>query len=202
MTGNLTLGSGGAVGLFSRSGGAMSVTGNLVVNGNATLLLDGTTGSVATTFGGGLSRNSPGTLVVVPQTGNLSTSEAVYFTNNPNNILGPWAVVQASGTNTAGDYLTATATTLSGSTYYQLATVSGSNYSMNFSQSTNSTTLENVTTATTLTGNTTVNALKTSGTTTLTGQTLTMYSGGNDFQRRSRSMEERWPSVPAWGPRL
>ena len=186
VTGNLTLGTnnsgGGGIALFSRSGGAMSVTGNLVVDGNATLLLDGTTGTVATIFGG-FNRNSPGTLVVVPQTGNLSTSEAVLFTTAPgltHNILGPGEVVEASGSNTVGDYLSTTATTLGGHAYYQLTTLSASNYDTNFSQPSN-TVLENVTTATTLTGNTTVYVMKTSGTTTLTGQTLWVYSGGMIF---------------------
>lgn len=187
VTGNLTLGtnsgSGGGMALFSRSGGAMSVTGNLVVDGNATLLLDGTTGTVATTFGGGLSWNGLGTLVVVPETGNLSASEAVFFTTPPaltHNILGPFAVVQASGSNTAGDYLATTATTLNGHTYYQLATLSGSNYNTNFSQS-GSGVLENATAATTLTSNWSVYAMKSSGTTTLTGETLTVCSGGMIF---------------------
>ena len=99
----------------------MTVSGNLVVDGNATLLLDGTTGTVATTFGGVLRRTSPGTLVVVPVTGNLNTSEAVLFASNPE--IGSWAVVQASGgTNTSGDYLTTTATKIGGTTYYQLTT--------------------------------------------------------------------------------
>ena len=115
----------------------------------------------------------------MPQAGNLSGSEAVYFTNNPGSILGPWAVVQASGTSTVGDYLTTTATTLGGHTYYQLTTL-GSNYDLNFSQSGNSV-YENATAATTLTSNWSVYVMKTSSSTMLTGQTLTVASGGMLF---------------------
>ena len=110
VTGSVTLGSGGGIAELSRSGGSMTVSGGLVIGGNATIVLDGTTGTVATSFGGGLARNAPGTLVVVPYTGNLASSEAVSFGKAPtltNGILGPWAVVTALGSDSSGYYLTA-----------------------------------------------------------------------------------------------
>ena len=98
ITGNVTLGNtlGGGIGTLYRSGGALTVSGSLSVYGNATIILDSTTGNVATSFSK-LGRTSPATLVVVPQTGNLATTEAIYFTSNPgqtSGILGCWAVVQ------------------------------------------------------------------------------------------------------------
>ena len=96
ITGNVTLGNtlGGGIGTLYRSGGALTVSGSLSVYGNATIILDSTTGNVATSFSK-LGRTSPATLVVVPQTGNLATTEAIYFTSNPgqtSGILGCWAV--------------------------------------------------------------------------------------------------------------
>jgi autotransporter-associated beta strand protein len=113
VNGSLTLGGSGGSGTFNRGGGTIAVSGNLIVNGMGNLIVDATDGSVATTFGGTLTRNSPGTLEVVPYTGNLDTSEAVRFTSTPtleNNILGPWAVSQTSGSDTCGNYLTTTGT--------------------------------------------------------------------------------------------
>lgn len=96
------------------------------------------------------------------------------------NIIGPWAVVQASGSNTNGDYLTTTATTLGGQTYHQLVALSGSGWDNNFMSS--GSVVENVTLATALTSNTTVYAMMTSGTTALnSGVTLTVASGGMIF---------------------
>ena len=186
VVGNVTLGisttqATGGIGVLSRSGGVMTVSGNLAILGNAAIILDGTTGNVTTTFSGGLSRTSPGTLVVVPETGNFNTSEALLFgaqVGLTDNIIGAWAVVEASGTNTSGSYLTTTATTLGGHTYYQLTTLSGSNYDTNFSQPTSSV-VENVTLAVSPTGNPVVYAMMTSGTTTLgSSSTLTLNSGG------------------------
>ena len=110
VTGNVVLGNGG-VGTLNRTGGAMTVSGNLTAGGAGTLIVDATDGSVATTFGGTLTRSGTGVLVVVPYTGDLAATESVSFTTNPtlpNGIIGPWAVRQASGTDTTGDYLKTT----------------------------------------------------------------------------------------------
>jgi autotransporter-associated beta strand protein len=169
VTGNVSLGSGGGIAAFSRSGGSMTVTGGLIVGGNATLLLDASTANVATSFGGALSRVSPGTLVVIPNTGNLGTTEAVSFGTAPtrvNGIIGPWAVQQTSGTVTSGDYLTASG--------HNLATFSG--YNSGFSGA-GANSLVNVSSPSSTTG-TTIYAMKVSDTATISSGTLTLSSGG------------------------
>jgi autotransporter-associated beta strand protein len=178
VTGDVTLGSGGGLGTLTRLGGSMSVTGNLNIDGNATVVLDATTANVATTFGGTLKCVSPGTLVVVPQTGNLDTSEAISLAGTPaptltNGILGPWAIREASGTNSAGDYLTIAGT----SSPYRLTTAS---YANGLSGS-SGTSVVNVTGSSTLSSNTSVYAVKFgNGTLTTIGSnnTLTTNSGG------------------------
>ena len=70
VAGNVTIGnSRGNMGLGSLNltGGTMTVSGNLAIDGNATVLLDDTNGSVATSFSGSLVRNGKGTLVIVPE---------------------------------------------------------------------------------------------------------------------------------------
>ena len=180
-TGGITLGSGGGIGALSRSGGSMTVAGGLTVGGNATLLLDSTNASVATSFGGGLTHSGTGTLtgtlVIVPKTGNLDTSEAISFATTPgvtNGIVGPWAVVETSATTTTGDYLTVT-----GSNPYRLTRPNSNAYDANFaSPGVNS--LENVSGGTaTVANNITVYAMKASSTASITsGKTLTLASGG------------------------
>jgi len=175
VTGNVTLGSGGGIGTLSRSGGSFSVSGGLAVAGNATLILDATTGSVATSFGGGLSHSGLGTLVVVPVTGALGAGEAVSFGTNPlpggSTIIGPWAVRETSATNTTGDFLTTT-----GTGPYQLTTATYD--STNFSGATSSS-IVNVSGTPSVTSSITVSAMKVSGTATISsGQTLTLGSGG------------------------
>lgn len=123
VSGNVTLGGNGdAMGDLTRSGGAMSIAGNLWIAGASQLELDGTVANVATRFAG-LSHTVGSTLVIVPQTGNFASSESVSFASAPSlssgtsGILGPWAVLAASGTNSSGDYLTASGGTLEKTSY-------------------------------------------------------------------------------------
>jgi len=118
---SLTLGSGGGLANFTRSGGTMYVNGDLLVGGIATLTLDGRNGSVATSFGHTLTRISSGgapalgLLVIVPYTGDLADTEAVSFGTAPatvNEIVGPWIVGRTSGADTSGDYLTVSSSKL------------------------------------------------------------------------------------------
>ena len=163
---------GGGIGTLYRSGGTLTVSGSLSVYGNATIILDSTTGNVATSFSK-LGRTSPATLVVVPQTGNLATTEAIYFTSNPgqtSGILGCWAVGAASGTDGSGDYLT----TLSTTSGYRLTpcTYTDTNFT-----SPSGTSVESVNGTVNLSGTATVYAMKVGGTLSNTS-TLTLNSGG------------------------
>jgi len=142
ITGDVILGKGG-IGTLSRSGGTMTVTGTgvtgrLVIGGAAAtsgaaiLIVDGTSGSLDTSFRT-LYRDSgsTATLVVVPYTGHLDTTEKVSFATPPNlhipnGIIGPWAVVQSSGSQTSGDYLTISSNQLAAVTNYYSG-LSGSN---------------------------------------------------------------------------
>ena len=137
VTGGMNLGNagtaGGGIGTFTNTGGTLNINGGLVIAGISTFILDDTAGAVTTNFTGSLS-NSNGMLVVVPQNGHLSSSEGVVFHQSPtltNNILGPWAVVQASANDSSGDYLTTTGTgtyALATASYYNgLAGASGTN---------------------------------------------------------------------------
>ena len=171
VTGGVILGSGGGIGTLSRSGGSMTVTGGLTVGGNATIVLDATTANVATSFGGGLSRSGLGTLVVVPYTGNLATSESLGFVQAPvltNGILGPWAVLAASGTNSSGDYLTTTGT---GTKFLAKASYG------TFASSGNSTVVL-ASSSSTLSGNKSAYAVNFGTATTTIGTKLTITSGG------------------------
>ena len=99
VSGDLILGNGG-VGTLNRSGGVLTVSGSLVAAGAGTLVLNGSAGSVATYFGGQLTQNGAGTLVIVPQSGQPSGNEALTFGKSStltDGILGPWAVRQVSG---------------------------------------------------------------------------------------------------------
>jgi fibronectin-binding autotransporter adhesin len=112
VSGNLTLGGGGGIGYFVRSGGALSVSGSLAVAGTSQLVLDATVANVSTTFSG-LIHSVGGTLIVIPETASLSSSESISFTSAPaltDGLLGTWAVLANSGTNSSGDYLTTTGT--------------------------------------------------------------------------------------------
>ena len=116
----------GGIGTFTRSGGSMTVSGNLVVGGVATLKIDDTSGAVPTAFGDTLSRSGNGTLVIVPQNGHLSTNERVTFGTAPsstNGTIGPWLVAQASGNDSSGTLLTCSSGQLTSATY---STYSGS----------------------------------------------------------------------------
>ena len=184
INGTITLGSSGGIGTFTRSGGAMNVsgTGGLVIDGAATLVLNGATASAATIFSGSLNRPNVGTLVVIPATGNLATTEAASFSNScslTSGIVGAWAVQQASAADTQGNYLTLVNT---GSGYNLAATASAS-YDTNFAApNSNGSSLENVSGSATVSGNTTVYTMKISGTATLTaGSKLTLGSGGEIF---------------------
>ncbi len=176
VSANLTLGSNGGLASFTRSGGTMYVKGDLLVGGIATLTLNGTNGSVATSFGNTLTRVSSGgapalgLLVIVPYTGDLGDTEAVSFGTVPtteNNIVGPWVVGQTSGTDTAGDYLTVSSN--------KLAAFAG--YHAGFSGA-GSTSVVSVS-GTSSTNSKTIYAMKVSGTATINSdQTLTVSSGG------------------------
>jgi autotransporter-associated beta strand protein len=181
VVGNMTLGgnngSGGIGGISTlvRNGGTMTVSGSLVVNGFATLILDDTTGSVATLFGKTLTQSGLGTLVVVPQNGDLGGGESLSFASSPaltDGILGPFAVRQASGSDTSGDYLTTT-----GSSTFSLATAT---YHNGFAGATWMTVVS-ATGTSSLNQDTSVYAVKLSNSTTTTlgsGNTLTINSGG------------------------
>jgi fibronectin-binding autotransporter adhesin len=175
VTGNLTLG-GSGLASFTRSGGALSVTGSLSVDGHAQMILDGTVANVSTTFSR-LTHTVGSTLVVVPETGNFASSESLIFTTAPalssttNGIIGPWAVLAASGTNSSGDYLTTSGSTLAKATY--VGTFAGST----------SSTVVSTTSSSTLTNSTTAYAVKFGAATTTLGSTanLTLDSGGMIF---------------------
>jgi autotransporter-associated beta strand protein len=180
VTGNLTLGGSGGIGTLTHSGGLLSVTGTLGIGGTTTLIVDGTTGPLTTSFGSLSRSGTSSTLVVVPQTGSLSTSEAVTFATSAtltNGILGPWAVTLASGTNSTGDFLTM----VNSSGLWRLGTASYTG--TNFTNAT-SASVVNVTVSTTATQNTSAYAVKFgSGTTTTLGTTaaITVTSGGMLF---------------------
>jgi autotransporter-associated beta strand protein len=172
--GGITLGSGGGLATLSRSGGSMIVAGSLSIGGAATLLLDATTANVATSFGGTLVHSgtgtATGTLMLVPQTGHLSSTESVRFVSPPpttNGIIGPWGIVETSGTNSAGDYLQTSGSALATFTgYYNGFSGAGSSSVVNIASPSSA-------------NNATVYALKVSNTATInSGQTLTVASGG------------------------
>jgi autotransporter-associated beta strand protein len=173
---DITLGGNGGAGTLIRSGGTLLASGGLVVGGNATLIVDNTLGALAsaTSFSGTLTQTGQGILTVVPYTGCLSTSEAVSFGQAPaltNGILGPWAVVTSSGTNTSADYLKT-----SGTSPYSLAVAS---YTNGFSSS-GGTSVVSVTSSSSLSVSTSAYAVKfgPSTTTNLNGHTLQIISGG------------------------
>jgi hypothetical protein len=126
----MVLGNSG-VGTLMRTGGVLTDSGSLVAAGNGTLVLNASTSSVATYFGGQLVRKGAGTLVVVPYNNLMSGNEALSFGQSStltNGILGPWGVRESSGTDSSGDYVTLTA---SGGTY----SVGTASYSTGFSGS-------------------------------------------------------------------
>ena len=140
VTGGINLGNGGGIGTFYHSGGTLSVGSGLLVGGTATLILDDTNGSVATSVTGTLTRQQNGTLVIVPQNGHLGSTEGLSFTQPPappngTSFLGAFAVAQSSGNNSSGDYLTTTGNSvvtatysygLAGASYSTIASVTGS----------------------------------------------------------------------------
>jgi len=159
--GNTVLGAGG-VGVYIRSGGLFSGTGNLVAAGAGTLVVSG---SATTSFGGRLTHSGAGTLVVVPQSGGGAVSFA-QSSNLTNNLLGPWAVQQAA--DGSGDFLTITG----GSGSYSL--VAASSYATSFG----SASVVSVTGAISL-GDTSAYAVKFgSGSTTTLNGVLSLGSGG------------------------
>ena len=102
-------------------------TANLLATGGGTLAINNTDSAYTTTLSAAsLSRSAwsmpvpayypvsftlvrEGTLVIQPVTGNLATKELLTFTKAPtltNGIMSPWAVAQASGTDSAADFLT------------------------------------------------------------------------------------------------
>ena len=166
---NLVLGSTGGIGSFTRSGGALTVTGSLVVGGVATLTIDGTSMAVPTAFGG-LSRSGSGTLVIVPQNGHLSGNEQVTFVNAPsttNWIIGPWLVAQTSGSDSSGTYLT-----------YSGQLASAGYTSLSGSLATTGNELLSITGASTITGSGNPWALRVGPYTATLTNTVTLGSGG------------------------
>ncbi|HEY4761927.1 MAG TPA: autotransporter-associated beta strand repeat-containing protein, partial [Thermoguttaceae bacterium] len=176
VNGNVTLGNGG-IGTLTRIGGDMTVTGNLVAGGAGVLVIDATVGPVPSTFNGTLQRigtgPQAGTLVVVPFTGNLSSSESISFNSAvplTNGIIGPFVVRQASGTESNGDYLKTT-----GSGPYTLATA---DYTSTNYGSSGPTSVVTVTNDTTLTADTSAYAVRSGPKTTTINTKLTVGSGG------------------------
>jgi autotransporter-associated beta strand protein len=188
--GKLILGSSGGIGTFRRSGGTVSgnlTSGDLKVDGTATLVLDDTAGSVATTFGGTLDRptGSSGTLIVIPQNGHLTNgnntlggTEGVSFVSSvikTNNILKPAIVRQASASDSSGDYLTTTS-----SSPYSLLTATYDADKTNFANNPTSTSLVVVTGTPTI-DNKSAWVVKFAGgsaTTINAGKTLSINGGG------------------------
>ncbi len=176
ISGDTIIGNGGA-GTLVRSGGVLSGTGNLVAGGVGTLVLDGSGSSVATYFGGHITHNGTGTLVVIPYNNLFSSggSEALSFGQSSamtGGIVGPWLVRQTSASDSSGDYLTLTA---SSSTYSAGTT----GYTGTSFASSSGTSVISLTGSTTLSSAATAYAVKSgSGSTTTLNATLTLNSGG------------------------
>ena len=179
VTGSITFGStlNKGIGTLSRTGGTMTVTGDLAIDGNATLILDDTIGSAATSFGGKLTHGGAGTMVIVPQHGHLDLStngqESISVVTTPTpsgGIVGTWAVREASGSDSSGDYLAATAS----SGAYRLVTATYT--STNFQNATAASVVE--VTANTNLSQTSVSAVKFGPYTTTIGTQLTVKNGG------------------------
>ena len=176
ITGDTVIGNGG-VGTLIRSGGVLTGSGNLVAGGVGTLLLNSSTSSVATYFGGHLARSGNGTLVIIPYNGLFTSggSESLSFGQSSamtGGIVGPWAVKEASQTDSSGDYLTLTAS----SGTYSLGTTSYTGTSFAGSSGTS---VISLTGSTTLSSAATAYAVKSgSGSTTTLDDTLTLVSGG------------------------
>jgi hypothetical protein len=173
--GDTLLGNSG-IGTLTRTGGVLSASGNLIAGGAGTLVLNGSSNSVATYFGGQVMENGLGTLVVVPVNGFLgSGSESVNFGTAPsltNNILGPWAVQETSGSNSSGDFLTVTGTAAP----FSLATAVYSGSSLSTSSGTSVIRLSG---SNLLSSNKYAYAVKFGGgSTTTINSTLTLGSGG------------------------
>ncbi len=176
ITGDTIIGNGGA-GVLVRSGGVLSGSGNLVAGGVGTLVLDGSGSSVATYFGGHITHNGTGTLVVIPYNNLFSSggSEALSFGQSSamtGGIVGSWLVRQTSASDSSGDYLTLTA---SGGTYSAGTT----GYTGTSFASSSGTSVISLTGSTTLSSAATAYAVKSgSGSTTTLNATLALNSGG------------------------
>ncbi|WP_170157000.1 beta strand repeat-containing protein [Roseimicrobium gellanilyticum] len=106
---------------------ATTHTGSLVVGGNnygGRLVIDATAGGATEFTVGSLgARSGRGTLVVVPQVGDFGGGEVLRITNAPsganfgNGIIAPYIILQSSGTDTAGNFMSVIAGNIVGATY-------------------------------------------------------------------------------------
>ena len=178
VTGNVTLGSNGGMGVLTRSGGAMTVSGNLVIGGNGVLVLDSTTGTVATHFGS-VEQEQPRNPRHRAARRAISTPARRSASRHPpprrtaSLAVGPCVKVRARTPRAI------ILVSLASGGSYRLTT-SGVYTDVNFTAA-SSTTVESISDTATIsvTGNRTVYAMKASGTATLgSGSTLTLGSGG------------------------
>ncbi len=155
--------------------------GNVTFSGASNFIIDNTagqSGSFSTTFAAGnAGRSNTGTLVVTPVTGSLGTGEIVTFTNGAslvnNGILPSYVTIQASGSNTAGDFASYNGSGLVS------ATTAGAYTSTDVtSPSNNNTSVVNQTTTPgSITTPVAAYALNTNQSINLGGQTLTLGNG-------------------------
>jgi fibronectin-binding autotransporter adhesin len=154
--------------------------GNLTISGTSPTVV-GTSNFVVDNTGGGgsnttafsagnLVRGGLGSvLVITPQTGALGSNEQVKFSNGnsllTNGILPPWVISTATGSNTAGDFVT-----------YGANGVAAASYSGDLSIS-NNTSVVNQTSSPTITGAASAYALKTSAAINLNNNSLTLGNG-------------------------
>ena len=176
--GDLVLGNAG-IGTLVRSGGVFSGGGNLVASGAGTLILNGSAASVATYFSGKLKHNGDGTLIVIPVNNLLGGNESLSFgvssslSSHAQGIVGAWAVAEASGSDSTGDYVTL----IPSSGTYSLGTASYTGTDLTSSSGSDVISLTGSSNA--LSTSTSAYAVKFgNGSTTMVNGTLTLISAG------------------------
>ena len=116
-----------AGGALQFNGGATpsgAILGALSTAGAGQLIVNGSAATTTATFAN-LARSGSGTIVITPQSASFSTNEVINITTTPTmtgGILGPWAVIQASGADSSGDFMQVIGNTLTTAVY----TASGS----------------------------------------------------------------------------